>query len=241
MKQFIRHSFLGAALVLGITGSARANSLTFLLSVPTIEALNLGSANGCSSGLANCGVTGIGLNSVSGQTISSYTISIPGLTTLDNWTLVSSGFAPTTSTGYEAPDTSTNKLAVITADSTISTANGGAGWTYVTKNPVGGPAMNLAQTSTGGSALSSLGIISATTNLQIAINFTGAAPVTDTLSLDFVGIFFKADGSQDTTKSWEQLANVTLTASTPEPSSILLVLGGVACIGIGRLRRKRAQ
>lgn len=239
MKRFPAHLPVALTFILLSAASARANQLTFLIDAGTIAGWDLFGSS-CYSNLSNCGIYGVGLIGVSGQTVTSSSISIPTLGTNDQWTSKSGTIGAYGGVGIEAHDVSGGKIAFITNDSTISTANK----TYKTANPTGGPGMGVAPvSSSSGSAVTHAGIISATTDLQIVLNFADYVAPTQTLSLEFAGLSFKWDGSQN--KTLDDRISVTLTAATvtgnpvsatPEPSSLILILGGIALVGLSRMR-----
>jgi hypothetical protein len=246
MKKAVLYTALGAFVLCCSSAPARANQVEFLISASALIADNPTFGGNCASGLTNCGVLGLGLVSATttgGVALPSFTVTFvaPSLGTTDGWTSFS-GFTGSGETALAGSgmEESGSTIAFITATTNIGT--GGAKYTDQ------GGTTGISPQTTGGAAgagLSSTGTIQGSDTFGFILNFgsTTVTPTTETLNLVLAADEINpSTGAQVGTKEIDGTLSVNLAGVnyTPEPSTIVLVLGGIAAIVIGRFRRVRA-
>lgn len=234
MKKILTYAALGALMTFGSAVSARANTVTYLFSASALYSAGFTAGGNCASNLTNCGILGIGLVSSSGGTITSASFIAPTLGATDAWTSYTNSTnlpGVISGTGMEE---SGSGMAFITQDTHVGTGN-----TYYTDN--GAKSISGAAVGTG---LSAAAYISSSTTLGFQVTYSGNVTGPVTLNLELVAdLLSTSDGSnQGGSKTYAGTATLTgVTAqATPEPSSMILIFGGIAGIAVSRFRRNRA-
>ncbi len=231
-------------MVFGSAPSARANTVEYLFTAGQLFGSGLTNFNGgtasCTTALINCGVLGIGLTGVtgSGSTVTSVSIKAPTLGSADAWTAFS-GSELSTGNGVIAGsgmEEGGSEMAFITANTHI------AGNTYCSDNSTpacGAGAMAPAPANSGG--LSSAGVISTSDVLGFFVTYATTVSTSTAVGLNLelvVDSLNTTTGAQQGgAKTFGATGSLTATG-TPEPSSIILVCGGVLGIAASRLRRR---
>jgi hypothetical protein len=239
MKRNFTSAAFALALLLGSSASAHASYLVAYITADQIKnALVTGSSGtfgGIGSGncaaAAGCGIyaidfkaaAGVGTGSASTTTAAAY-----GASPTANWGVVTVLSDP--NKGFEQLGTGTG----VTGEELITANTSTSGKAGFTANNTGG-------------TLAGLSAMATTTTFAFLLDFGASvvAPTSlDTLTFNVLGAQLGTSGAnlgKQLSKGLTgviTLNNVTLYA-TPEPSSMMLVFGGIAAIGLGQVRRVR--
>ncbi len=205
-----------AALVCSVA-PARANQLSVLITEAQIRAAVTSSTfTGCSAGLTDCGVYAIGLKSDSLGETSATANRSPS----SSWAVVSLGSSG--GPGYEA-------------------SGAAAGQTYITANTHVTSSNNY-DTNTTPALLKGAGALPVGTTLGWLVTYSTniAVGVSDTLTLRLFAVQLNATTGAEGNKGLASNVTISTLTSLPEPSSMLLFLGGFAALGVYRLRRRES-
>ncbi len=264
MNKLFQRALLGVGMAVLSSASASANQLSFVVTAAQIlggssssasYSTNCGGngATGLSATFPLCGIFGIGLStaniSIAGAT--SVTASIIGITSSNNWVAVT--IPGTTTVGIENQDLSGGTIAYIAPQSSAANTIGAglvANGTTATYTTDVAPATNLlkpAAVGTAGDGVGSfVGILSASTQFQFLVNFSGtiASGTTANLTLDTISARINATTGAQQSKTLNNQFTVSgiagTSVATPEPSSALLLLGGsLAAFGARRYRNSK--
>jgi hypothetical protein len=237
-------TIVGAALMVA-SRPAQATQLAFFVTQAQIEALNPGSGSGCAAGLAvgtgatdTCAVFGVGLTSFNGTNSGgiyvgatnnaaanqAYTATSANLSSGSAWTPFSLLGTVGSTGALEAVDTTGNIAEITAAASTNFTGS------FTTSN--------------GTSASLSIVPLTAGTSLEFIVNSSVLTVGTSynlvlEVAIQQVFALNAATNAGHADKTTLQNITVISTATaTPEPSSIGMLFGGIAAIGVSRFRRK---
>jgi len=239
MNSLTKYWVLTAVAALGLVGSAQASTLQFIVTDAQIEAAVTAStfSSNCTATLSNCGIYGIGFISDSLSATGATAVSNTVGTSTDQWV----SFIPNTGNkaGFEAGDATGATIAFLTTNTSLLTT--GSYNTDTGLSLIGAAAANTPSLSTGTSGGHN-GELVTTTSYTFDVTYSGnQAPASDTITLQLVADVLNSNGTEgNSNKGLLGTVNVveTLTA-TPEPSSMVLMFGGLLAIATSRLRRLR--
>jgi hypothetical protein len=217
------------AAVLGVP--ALANSVTLMITESEIAAA-AGSITYCTAAFTGCGIYGIGIdNTAAGSfTLSGVTGTLQGVVApVASWGQVTLHDSPN-AYGVGALTTNTN-AAMMTEHSGTLTGSWGGDF-----DNAGQPGNTFTSATSFYTAGTALGFIFNAGATNIAYGST-ATVLLDVLSDDISGNSQPSTGA--TAKGAVSFVSFVVTA-VPEPSSMPLLFGGVACIVFGRFRRSQA-
>ncbi len=232
MKRIFSTAILGAALMALASVPASASTLTVFVSASQIisaaNAISGAFAGACGAGthrLNGCGVFEVGFVSDSSavgsiastaQTVSAFP---------QYWSAPTILFTGTTADAEITGGTGTTER-LITSDGTA---------------PTGAYLSNNAAVATNAGSI--FGASDTTDGITFTLTTSAVADGLDNITLLLRAVVINANGSEGTGKGSQNITvQSTLTSTaTPEPSSVLFMVSGIAAIGFGKLRLRRRQ
>ncbi|MES1260744.1 MAG: PEP-CTERM sorting domain-containing protein [Acidobacteriota bacterium] len=243
MKKICTTALLSTAMFMVSSVPAQASQLTVVVTVGQIinafaTTANSGLTANCLSNLSDCGIFGIGLVSDTLGTLNltnSHGITAPAAGLPDAW--VPKSINGLTNPGFEAGGNPNTVVAFITNDTHLLSTG-----TPYTANTLA-TAQNGAPNSLAGDSTSGIGMLSTGTTLSFLLDYgmSNVAAGVDNITFEVLVAKFNSNGTQASKNILGTIVvnglNATTLTTAPEPSSVALLLGGIAVIGWRRFRR----